>query len=566
MTKTKKYFKPKVFGMPKPLWNLIRWIFILSGTVMTITATLRGSAAAGLAGVALSFAFYCWLFLYKGVLDGAVRAFSPVCGITALPFAAAAARIYMGYFYFRFEKLSEGAVGLLARVFPAAAGTARAMIPHAKTLMTVMTGIALWLVFYWMANGLRIYAPPFIRSLNGTEIALLVTGVVVSMALIFIVYSRTNLFYLPARDGHIVLYDAVFTSDSGILMETNAFANLNAGENDLRHPLFGLFSMPVGIVASWIAYCFRSHELAYVLSLSFLQVLALLLAMVLVSRLAGLRHLDQIAFLLLYYISFPSMLFLLTIEQYIMALFWLMLYLYAVTAGKGASGPWLGICFAGASGSLLTSGFFIFFSPREGGWKQGLLTILKTGLAFCAFVAAFGQLPLFTGAVPALRRLSRFAAAGLPFMEKLQLYLKFVADCLLAPGGAASHAYAHASYQLPAPEGLSRVGIALLVLALAGFALNYKNKFCLMSLSWVLFSFCLLCLAGWGAEENGMILYSLYFSWAFLALIFAGLTKALAKHPFIRFGLAAAAFLVVAAVNIQELRELIRFGFFYYPN
>lgn len=566
MTKTKTFFKPKVYGLPKFLWNLIRWIFILSGVVMTLTATLRGSAAAGLIGLALSFIFYCWLFLYRNILDDIIRKFSPLCGLIALPYAAAAARIFMGYFYFRFEKLSSAALSFLADNFGADAAAWGASLPYIKTGMTVLTGIALWVAVYWLANGIRLHALPFIRSLNGTEIALLVTGLVVSMALIYIVYGRTNLFYLPAQNGGIVKYDAVFTSDTGVLMETKVFVNINAAENDLRHPLFGLFAMPVGITASWIAYCFPGRELAYVYALSFLQVLTLLVSMVMASRLAGLRHLDQIGFLLVYFISFPVLLFLLTIEQYIVAVFWLMLYLYSVFNGDGKDGGLREICFAGAAGTLLTSGFFILFSPAKGGLKRYLINLLKAGLAFIACIAAFGQLPVLIGAAQTLRNLSRFASAGMPFMDKLQQYLAFVSNCLFAPVAGISHIFEHISWQLLPADGMNRIGIALLVLALIGFLLNIKNKFCVLSFSWILFSFCLLGLAGWGAAENGMILYTLYFSWALLALIYAGLTKGLAKHPLIRFGIAAALFLAVAAVNIRELRELVRFGFFYYPN
>ena len=551
--------------MPRFVWHLIQLIFVMSGLAMTLTATLRGTALAGIIGLALSFVLYCWLIFYKNILEETIRKFSPLSALAALPYAAAATKIFMGYFYFRFEKLSEEAVSFLMDRFSLEAARLSAMVPHAKTVITVLTGIALWMVAYHMICAVRLIIVPLIRSLNGAEIALLLTGAAISMALIFIVYSHTNLFFLPARDGVTVKYDAVFTTDTGILMETNAFVNVNAGENDLRHPLFGLFSMPFGIMASWITFCFRGHELAYVLSLSFMQVMALLLSMVMASRIANLRHLDQIGFLLLYFISFPSLLFLLTIEQYIIALFWLMLYLYSLFQYKANEGGVRELCFAGAAGALLTSGFFIVFSPGKGGVKQALLTLLRTGFTFAAFVVAFGQAPMFADAVEAIKKLSRFAEFTLPLEDKLRMYLAFVADCLFAPGAGISDAYAHISYQLPIAEGYNPVGIAILALALIGFLLNIKNKFCILSFSWVLFSYCLLGLAGWGAAENGMILYSLYFSWALLALIFAGLTKAMAKHPFIRFAIAAAIFVVTAALNIRELREMIHFGLFYYP-
>ena len=45
---------------------------------------------------------------------------------------------------------------------------------------------------------------------------------------------------------------------------------------------------------------------------------------------------------------------------------------------------------------------------------------------------------------------------------------------------------------------------------------------------WVMFSVVILLVVGWGSSENGMILYALYFSWAFLVLIYQ-LVLAIAK-------------------------------------
>ena len=565
MTKTKTFFKPKVFGMPKPVWTLIRWVFVLSGAALTLTATLRGSALAGLAGVAVSAVVCGWLVFRTKILEETVRGFSVLNGLIALPYAAAAARIFMAYFYFRFEKLSDTAFVFLSARSGAGAELFIRMLPGLKTALTVFIGLALWLAAYWMIGGIRRRGLPFLRGLNGTEIAFILAGAAVSMALIFIVYTRTNLFYLPLQDGQIVNYDAVFTADSGVLTQTNVFVNINAAENDLRHPLFGLFAMPLGITASWIAFLFKSQPLAYPLALAFLQALALLFSMIMVSRLAGAGHVDQIFFLLLYFISYPSLLFILTVEQYIVALFWLSLCLYFLCRPGPDGDGWREISYSGAAGTLLTSGFFILFSPGGKGLKGYALSVLRSGLGFLAFAAVFGQLPQFVNAVQTVKNLSRFAGYGLPFGEKLCQYLTFIPACLIAPAAGISRAGAYISYQMLPVEDPGWIGVILLALASAGFLLNLRSKFCRVCFSWLLFSFCLLALAGWGSLENGMILYTLYFSWALLSLIYAGLQKALAKHTAVRLSLVSLGLLAVAAFNIRGLRELIGFGISYYP-
>ena len=560
--------KQKVFGMPRPLWIAIQWLLILSATIMTLTATLRGTTVQGGIGLALSFMLYCWLVFYKRLPESIVSGFSLLSGLLALPFAVAAARIFVAYFYFRFDKLSQIFVTFLFsnRAAPEAAHLA-AVMTVAKSTITVMTGFALWVAAYALIRWIRLALLPAIRSFTGTEIAYLTAATMLSVALVFVVYQQTNLFWYPTRDGQVVLYDAVFTTDTGVLIQTDAFVNLNAAENDLRHPLFGLFVMPFGIIASWAAFFFQGSMAIYALALAFLQVVALLFSMILIARLLRFNDMDQLCFLLLHLISFPALLFILNIEQYVFSLFWLSLYLYSVFHTERETEGWQALAFAGAAGSLLSSGFFILFSSGRGGIRQALLMLLRSLLTFVAVVAAFGQLPLLLEAVESAGRLSRFAAFATDqssLQANIVQYLTFVRDCFLAPAAGIQNALSPTWQSVPATVP-DRIGIVLLALALLGLLLNIKDKYCLLCFSWLLFSACLLVGAGWGAKENGMILYTLYFSWALLSLIYKGFYRILRRLPWLRAGVSLVVFLVVAAVNIRALRELIRFGIAWYP-
>ena len=154
--------------------------------------------------------------------------------------------------------------------------------------------------------------------------------------------------------------------------------------------------------------------------------------------------------------------------------------------------------------------------------------------------------------------------------EKIGQYLSFLSNCFTAPAASASYGLdylgsGYTSYQLLPVDDLSRIGIVLAGLAFVGFLLNVKDRYCILCFTWLLFSFGLLGIYGWGASENGMILYTLYFSWALLSLLYAGFRKVLRKHPIIRLSLAGIAFVAMAAVNIRGLRDLILFGINYYP-
>ena len=72
-------------------------------------------------------------------------------------------------------------------------------------------------------------------------------------------------------------------------------------------------------------------------------------------------------------------------------------------------------------------------------------------------------------------------------------------------------------------------------------------------------------LLGWGAKENGMILYTLYFGWAFVSLIVMLIDKLPEKLNVLKYVLYAASIIALMYFNIPGIIEIIRFGVTYYP-
>ncbi len=73
------------------------------------------------------------------------------------------------------------------------------------------------------------------------------------------------------------------------------------------------------------------------------------------------------------------------------------------------------------------------------------------------------------------------------------------------------------------PESVSQslliaAGI-LLTLALIGFLTFWNRRFAQLAVLWVAFSLFLMAVMGWGGRENGMVLYTSYFAWAYIPLI-----------------------------------------------
>ena len=85
--------------------------------------------------------------------------------------------------------------------------------------------------------------------------------------------------------------------------------------------------------------------------------------------------------------------------------------------------------------------------------------------------------------------------------------------------------------------------------------------------AWIGFSALLLLAVGWGAPENGMILYTLYFGWAFAVLLFRLLQRAAEK---LKFGLltplvTCTIVVLLGWINFRGIGELLAFAFSCYP-
>ena len=123
------------------------------------------------------------------------------------------------------------------------------------------------------------------------------------------------------------------------------------------------------------------------------------------------------------------------------------------------------------------------------------------------------------------------------------------------------------SWQLNPSNSINITGLIVIGLAFLGAFVSRKNKMCRLSFMWLLYSFVILCVIGWGTAENGLVLYSLYFSWAAFILIFS---LALKAEDLSGVRLVVPAFVVSAAslmlyANLPAMSELVGFAVKYYP-
>ena len=554
----RRFFKAVFASRPSDRPLRFHWIFkvlfALSGAAATLLFSQRGSTGIGLIGVFCSLVLCALLAFRFQVLEHAFLRVSPAKLTAAVLFALYAAHRYSEWFQ---SSMSERIVEKVGGVLPLSGALYEFLERWLSVGIAAFALFALLTLFYVAIDRILLEAGRRFREADKVEKRYFLIAGLLAAVLIACVYSLTNAF---TNAG--ISYDVVYTADSGMLIKDHTFLNINAFQNDIRQPLFGVFAMPFDIAVRLLSKAFFFVPNAYVILLGILQAALLLFCYILLARLLRLEGLKKALFLALMTVSYPTMLFLLTVEQYIFSLLWVFL----LVEGFCEDAPGREFAWVAATGSLLTSGALIFLLPYKKSFRSILLELLKAGGLLLAFLAVFGQLPLLYSAVSSLKELMSFSGAGLGFGGKLLQFINFAAACVVRPlAGVDTAAYTFTSYQLAPVVSVNPVGVAVLILAVAGFALNYKNKLARVSFGWVLFSFVLLCLVGWGTAENGLVLYTLYFSWAYLVLSYLALDALLKKwkaaQAVVLDGIAAA----LLILNANNILQIILFGIRYYP-
>lgn len=384
---------------------------------------------------------------------------------------------------------------------------------------------------------------------------------VVLMVLTVFAFSQSDAFY-----GTEFPYDILYTSDSHILVEGNTYLTLAYEENDLRQPLFALFSAPFMGIATLLSNTFSLSATGNAIVMNWVQVAVLVLSLVLLSEVLELSGWKRITFLLLGALSYPFLLFSLMMEQYIFSVFYVILALYLCAEGKTARpAVW------GAGGTLLTSLVLLPATCKSHPVKQfsgWFSELLNHAVEFVFLMLAFCRQDIILDAAYSLEKLSSFSQNTLTWGQKIFRYTQFVRGCILVPPSDSLHNPSGIlSWQLIPAETPDWIGIGILVLCILSAVLNFRKPSSRIAAAWASFSVVILLLLGWGAPENGQILYALYFGWAFLVLLYQlvqwcchslKLSKAL---PYVTLALA----LVLAAVNIPAIATIIAFSKAVFP-
>ena len=396
-----------------------------------------------------------------------------------------------------------------------------------------------------------------------TKKELLIYCLVTGLSILFItaVFSKTNAFYAPSSKNNNI----IFRFDSNYTVVCNSYLDIRQFENDIRQPLFAVFSAPFIGIPYLFSKFFVSEQIRAILE-NIVQIFLLFFANFALAKAMRLNAIKRICFMLLCSVSFMQLLSILVMEQYIIAYFYLSIFIFQITENNDHRQF---ISYA-ASGTLITSSVlfpFILKRTSFSNFKSSFKSIINWVFHFLVINLAFFRFEIFYWTPNRISFLSQFADTNCNFESKLCQYTEFLHNIFFSPNVIIKNDMDISSIQLAPIQHLNLFGILIFLAVLISAIFNRKKKSSLLAFGWVIYSIIILLIIGWGTVENSLILYSLYFGWALLVLLFQ-----LVEHVEEKLGtrllvpcFTGFAMISMVLCNIDGVKELIGFAISNYP-
>lgn len=414
------------------------------------------------------------------------------------------------------------------------------------------------MLIYWILDMIWPYIAGFVKSLDCFEKRYLGIVFLVAIVGISFFYLNTTICYYATQNGAVQIYDVLYTTDSAEIYGTDCFLRILAGPNDIRQPLFGVFALPVALLGRAVAAVIFFIPNMYAIALGVMQFLIEAVTIIMLLRMMKVEERERVWLAFLFSVSYAYLIHGLMIEQYVIAYFYVILVLYVSQRTEK-----LNFAYFGAVSTLLTSGVLFPLISKAKNIKSWIRDMLKCLVIYMGMVTVCGQLPQFLGMKNTITGLMSFSGKEITWAEKWVQLTHFFRDILWAP--AAEHGNIYFDYYRSVENvQVSWLGILVLVCVIAGFARTYKEWISKAAMSWVCFSVLILFIIGWGTAENGLLLYALYFAWAYVVLIYQLLKKVMKNHA-LRNGMLAGLAITMLIRNIYEIIQIYQFGVTYYP-
>ena len=444
------------------------------------------------------------------------------------------------------------------------------IFPNIKTAHLITTICAIiaipfiyhFILFIW-SNIEKIFKENKIfHKIKSIEYIIYIMLLTTTIGYMIFTFTKSEIFYRADYSS----FDTIYTSDSSLILKDNAFLSLTHEQNDLRQPLFAIFSAPFMGIPYLISNIFNLSNISTAILINIIQIIMLFLTNFLLAKILNLNSTKRICFMILSSCTYTQLLFSLMIEQYIISYFWLILCIYLIVNQKRNL-----IALYGAGGTLLTSLVLTPFIPDKSPikkFKSWLLETIKYGLGFIGIMLLFCRFDIFFNLTSCINTLNSFTGTNISLINKVYQYIEFIKNYFIAPNAAIqTNLFNRISWQLLPITKINYIGIIILILVIISAILNRKKKSSQLATIFIIFSIMILIILGWGTKENALILYSLYFGWSYFILLFQLIEKIEEKLK-LNFIIPITTILITTlflSINIPAILNIINFTIKYFP-
>ena len=368
----------------------------------------------------------------------------------------------------------------------------------------------------------------------------------------------------------------ISVSDSALLVDGDTFCNNTSSANDIRQPLFAVFSSPFAMAAHFIALLtvfslpgLFEYKYIYSIALAFWQIGAFAAVGIILRRIIASFTDSSFAWsaIILYSVSYSTVIFAFTVEQYAFSLLALIIFIgYAVLVRQNQTDLQreetslnYSLMALAAIGTIATSivpviYFTIATARKVKTFLNDTLEIIAVGVGSIIVFSKFGLLFNLNQRVEALSAYADMDSSQLGPITKLEQYLHFVYSTLFSPEVFYDKGVVLQVLPKEIPIPLFLGAGLITAAAVLGFLLFYKNRFVQCCMIWIVFGFFLMGVMGWGSRENGMMLYSSYFAWAYISLIVLPVYKLTGRN---HLKLGASIIMIFAFITAMETAQSV---------
>lgn len=419
----------------------------------------------------------------------------------------------------------------------------------------------------------------FIKTFDKVDKWALFIALVISTPTVFLIYANTNAFYEPCIENTYPSYNIFYSMDTPSHFSENVWLNMGAQQNDFKQPLFALMSLPSSVPAVALSYIFPilGTRASYAAWLCITQFLMSIVSFLLLAKMMRLSSIDKILFLILMCSTYTIMIFSINLEQYIVTLFWLIVFIY-LTLEKSKNSFFAAIGTVGSMVSNIAILPLLLKNKEYRNFKKWfqLAFVFIITIIICGKTVAIINAPLY------LKQQVEYTGLEVTFADKFHQYSDFILSCFIAPSHevmTVTEVPVIKSISKPEPNkdikqhlysqttttSINWWGVGLFIFCIVYGVINRKKSFVQVATYWIFFSFLLLCIIGWGTKDNIQFLYTPCFSWAFVSLVFIAIVRSLDKIPIIKYTILSTLIIFVFTYNSLIFKDILEFGITYYP-